>query len=94
MVIKPSAEIRNNYRKVADFCIETGEPVYLTNNGEGELIIMSIQAWEEERQQIKVEQALMRCEAEEESGALKFTLAQDVIQELRGIVQKSAAGSL
>ena len=90
MVIKPSAEIRNNYRKVADFCIETGEPVYLTNNGEGELVIMSIQAWEEERQRIRIEQALIRIESDEEAGTLKFTPAQDVIQELRGIVQKSA----
>ena len=46
MTIKPSAELRNNYRKVADFCIETGEPVFLTNNGEGELVVMSIAAWE------------------------------------------------
>jgi PHD/YefM family antitoxin component YafN of YafNO toxin-antitoxin module len=46
MVIKPSAAIRNNYRKVADYCIETGQPVYLTNNGEGELVVMSHKAWE------------------------------------------------
>jgi len=31
MMIKPSAAIRNNYRKVADYCIETGQPVFLTN---------------------------------------------------------------
>ena len=47
MMIKPSAAIRNNYRKVANYCIETGRPVFLTNNGEGELVVMSIQAWEE-----------------------------------------------
>ena len=41
MIIKPSAELRNNYRKVADFCIKSNEPVFLTNNGEGELVVMS-----------------------------------------------------
>ena len=34
MIIKPSAAIRNNYRKVADYCIETRQPIFLTNNGE------------------------------------------------------------
>ena len=94
MVIKPSAEIRNNYRKVADFCIQTGEPVYLTNNGEGELVIMSIQAWEEERQRIKAEAALMHIEAKEAAGVLEFTSARDSIYELRDIVKKTTAEGL
>ena len=49
MNIRPSADIRNNYRKIADYCIETGEPVFLTNNGQGELVVMSIQAWQDGR---------------------------------------------
>ena len=86
MVIKPSAAIRNNYRKVADYCIETGQPVCLTNNGEGELVVMSIQAWEEERQRIRVEEALLRIEAEEKNGIARYTPIEDVFVEIDRII--------
>ena len=35
MNIKPSAAIRNNYNEIAAVCKSSGEPVYLTKNGEG-----------------------------------------------------------
>ena len=34
MNIKPSASIRQNYNDIAELCRSTGEPVYLTKNGE------------------------------------------------------------
>ena len=37
MTIRPSAAIRQNYNEIAEFCKRTGEPVYLTKNGEGEI---------------------------------------------------------
>lgn len=94
MMIKPSAAIRNNYRKVADYCIETGNPVFLTNNGEGELVVMSIQAWEEERQRILIEESLLRIEAEEKEGIAKYTSAEKVFTELDRIIDEVEATSL
>ena len=43
MNIRPSAAIRQNYNEIASYCKETGEPVYLTRNGEGELVVMDIE---------------------------------------------------
>jgi len=89
MIIKPSAAIRNNYRKVADYCIETGQPVFLTNNGEGELVVMSIQAWEEERRGIRIEEALLRIEAEETSGIKRYTPKDAFFSEVDLIINKT-----
>ena len=89
MVIKPSAAIRNNYRKVADFCIQTGQPVFLTNNGEGELVVMSIQAWQEERQRAQVEEALIRIEAEEKAGVARYTPIEEVFAEIDRIIEEA-----
>jgi PHD/YefM family antitoxin component YafN of YafNO toxin-antitoxin module len=86
MIIKPSASIRNNYRKVADYCIETGQPVFLTNNGEGELVVMSIQAWEEERGRIRTEEALLKIEAEERNGVMRYVSASEVLEEIDSII--------
>ena len=38
MLIKPSAAIRQNYNEISELCKKTKEPVYLTKNGEGDLI--------------------------------------------------------
>ena len=46
MVIKPSTSLRNQYNEISDYCKATGEPVYLTKNGEGDLVVMSIDAFE------------------------------------------------
>ena len=45
MNIKPSAAIRQNYNEIASICKTTGEPVYLTKNGEGDLVVMDIDAF-------------------------------------------------
>ena len=94
MVIKPSASIRNNYRKVADYCIETGQPIFLTNNGEGELVVMSVQAWEEERQRLRIEEALLRIEGEEKNGSMRFTTADEVFSEIDRIIDEAEAAAI
>ena len=45
MQIKPSASIRQNYNEIAALCKSTGEPVFLTKNGEGDLVVMDIEAF-------------------------------------------------
>ena len=91
MIIKPSAAIRNNYRKVADYCIETGQPVFLTNNGEGELVVMSIQAWEEERQRIRVEESLQKIETEAEAGIMRHMPVDKFFSEIDRIIDEAEA---
>ena len=42
MNIRPSAAIRQNYNEIADMCRKTAEPVFLTKNGEGDLVVMEL----------------------------------------------------
>ena len=44
MQIKPSAAIRQNYNEIADLCRKCAEPIFLTKNGEGDLVVMDIAA--------------------------------------------------
>jgi prevent-host-death family protein len=41
-----SAELRNNYAEVARRCHETGEPVFVTKNGKGDIAILSMEAYD------------------------------------------------
>ena len=45
--IKSSAELRNNYNRISQFCHTYSEPVFITKNGKGDLAVMSIEAYEE-----------------------------------------------
>jgi prevent-host-death family protein len=46
-VIKKSADLRNSYNEISDFCHKYREPVFITKNGEGDLAVMSIETYEE-----------------------------------------------
>lgn len=45
--IRPSADIRNGYNEISDFCHQHSEPVFITKNGRGDLAVMSIESYEE-----------------------------------------------
>jgi len=44
--IRPSSDLRNNYNEISQFCHKYNEPVYITKNGQGDLAVMSIEAYE------------------------------------------------
>ncbi|ACV63024.1 prevent-host-death family protein [Desulfofarcimen acetoxidans DSM 771] len=44
--IKSSTDLRNNYNDISTFCRESCEPVFITKNGQGDLVVMSIETYE------------------------------------------------
>ncbi len=42
VIIKPSAAIRKNYNEISALCKSSKEPVFLTKNGEGDLVVLDI----------------------------------------------------
>lgn len=44
--IKSSTDLRNNYNDISNFCHENREPVFITKNGQGDLVVMSIETYE------------------------------------------------
>jgi prevent-host-death family protein len=46
--IKPISELRNT-NEISDLCHRVDEPVYITKNGYGDMVIMSIEAWERDQ---------------------------------------------
>jgi PHD/YefM family antitoxin component YafN of YafNO toxin-antitoxin module len=45
--IRKSADLRNSYGKISEFCHKYREPIFITKNGEGDLAVMSIETYEE-----------------------------------------------
>ena len=74
MNIRPSAAIRQNYNEIASYCKETGEPVYLTRNGEGELVVMDIDAFVRREKMLRLREKLLDIERDRLAGATYYTL--------------------
>jgi len=45
--IRKSADLRNNYGEISEFCHNYREPIFITKNGQGDLAVMSIETYEE-----------------------------------------------
>lgn len=66
--IKPSAAIRKNYNEISELCRRTGEPVYLTKNGEGDLVVMDVETFSRRESLIKLKEKLMQSEIDIQKG--------------------------
>ena len=44
--IRPSADLRNHYNEISEFCNKHSEPVFITKNGKGDLAVLSIESYE------------------------------------------------
>ena len=62
MNIKPSAAIRKNYNEISDLCKRSGEPVYLTKNGEGDLVVMDIASYARRESMLRLRESLLVAE--------------------------------
>ena len=67
-IIKPSATIRQNYTEIANLCKTTGEPVFLTKNGEGDLVVMDIHAFDQREKQLEFRDKQIEVEELRKSG--------------------------
>lgn len=45
-LIRPCADLRNNYNEISKICHETQEPMYITRNGTNDLVVLSDEAYE------------------------------------------------
>ena len=62
MNIRPSASIRQNYNEIANLCRKTAEPVFLTKNGEGDLVVMDIDTFNRREKMLKLREELLAVE--------------------------------
>ena len=69
MNIHPSAAIRQNYNEIADLCRKTAEPVFLTKNGEGDLVVMDIDTYNRREKMLKLREELLAVEEDRLHGS-------------------------
>ena len=88
MNIKPGAAIRQNYNEIAELCRSTGEPVYLTKNGEGDLVVMDIESFSRREKMLKLQEKLMEIERKRINGA-EYCSLDDLEMELDKMIAEA-----
>jgi len=76
MIIKASAALRNDYTTISNMAKETKEPIYITKNGEGDLVLMSIDAFEKREQMLQLRAKVLQAEQERLDGAETFSVSE------------------
>jgi PHD/YefM family antitoxin component YafN of YafNO toxin-antitoxin module len=89
MHIKPSAAIRKNYNGIAKLCKTSGEPVYLTKNGEGDLVVMDMDSYFRREALLRAWGTLLASEEDRQNGKPGFAI-DEVTAQMKAAVREIA----
>ncbi len=85
--IRPISDLRNNANEISEFCHKEREPVFITKNGIGDMVVMSIDTYERQQAQIELYAKLSETEAgiaDGEAGEDFFKIAEQLRKNVHG----------
>lgn len=88
MNLKPSTALRNEYQQIATLAKASGEPIIITNRGEADLVVLSVEAYEEREKMLAHRASILEAEFSRLSGVPSLS-----VEEVRGrLAEKYANG--
>ena len=87
--IRPISDLRNKANEISEFCKATREPVFITKNGVGDMVVVSVETYERQQAQLELYAKLAEAEAEIASGAKGtdfFAFAKKLRADVHGAV--------
>ena len=82
--IKPSASIRKNYNEISNLCKTTKEPVFLTKNGEGDLVVMDLETYSRRENMLRLREKLLQSDADIHDGNVRTV--EETAADMRRII--------
>jgi len=87
MAIYPSAKIRQNYNEISEECKKTKEPIYLTKNGEGDLVVMDNESFNRREKMLQLREDLLAVEEDRMAGRIGVEI-DDLDKKLDQLIQE------
>lgn len=66
--IRPISDLRNKTHEIEEICHSSDQPVFITKNGEGDLVVMSLAAYERDRARLELYRVLDEAETDVRAG--------------------------
>ena len=83
--IRPVSDLRNNFAEISKIVHETAQPVFLTKNGFGDMVVLSIEAYENLQFESEVYLKLQEAEKESKLTDKRFS-SKEILAELKGAI--------
>mgnify|MGYP000893315731 CR=1 FL=1 len=77
--------------EISELCKRSGEPVYLTKNGEGDLVVMDIEAFARRESMLRLREALVAAEEDRLKGKSGYSI-DNVAALMKAAVQEVLDG--
>lgn len=85
--IRPVSDLRNKYPEIEDLVLKENEAVYLTKNGYGSMVVMSLQKYSKLISDVEyneyIENALDEADAVAENSNTQYLTNEEVFESLR-----------
>lgn len=92
MNIRPSAAIRQNYNEIAELCKKSKEPIFLTKNGEGDLVVMDIETFNKREKMLRLREELLAVEEDRLHGSKGYSVGE-VAEMMRKVIGEEAGSN-
>ena len=84
-MIRPVSDLRNNFAEISKTVHETAKPVFLTKNGYGDMVVLSMEAFESLQFESEVYFKLQEAEKEAELTDKRYS-SKEVLQAMRAAI--------
>ena len=85
-LIRPISDLRNNFSDISKTVHETNQPVFLTKNGYGDMVVLSVEAYENLQFESEVYSKLKEAEQEAEQSNIRYS-SKEVLAAMREIIK-------
>lgn len=89
MMIRSATALRNDYDGIVKLSTEKQEPIYLTRNGDGEMVFLPIELWEKRQAELELFAEMLRREQNKLADARTYSASElradvaDILRESR-----------
>jgi len=83
-MIRPVSDLRNNFADISKTVHETSQPVFLTKNGFGDMVVMSMEAFLNMQFESEVYFKLLEAEREADHTSTRYS---DVLKALKNAIE-------
>ena len=89
-MIRPVSDLRNHFADISKTVHETSQPVFLTKNGYGDMVVLSMEAYENLQLESEIYNKLQAAEREEELTGVRYT-SEDILTGVKAILEENHA---
>ena len=91
-LIKPISDLRNKANEISDLAHNSDEPIFITRNGQGDLVVMSIAQYSKLQLKLDLFAKLAVAQGQRARGDRGRTLSQ-VMKDLRSRIRRESSAA-